>query len=146
MTETVMSEIEAALMRVGESDVRRVQRVLPAVQPDDKPLGTIHDEELKRMYALAHLYDHDSDQALLDSTAKADSLEEAAELHQKAHRSQGLAKICQLLFWTGARDAIGLGTWPSGNITLRENWMLVAAPKRENPFEMLIAEIARPKE
>jgi hypothetical protein len=149
MTETVISEIQTDLARIGEKDIRRVERNFGAIRADETPLGTIHDADLKRMYALSKLYDHESDQALLDSAAKADSMEEAAELQRKAFRLQALERIARSLFWAGARDAIGLSAWDrSITVGLRDDWMLVSSPAKAagDHIVEILGGIVRPQE
>lgn len=123
---TVIAELRSGFETVNDSDIRRVQRGLQKMQATEKPLGTIHNEALKKMWALANNYDVASKQAVLDSQ-KADSEEQAVELRNQACRYAALEELARDVFWVQAKDDIGAAAWQHpGAVGVREDWMLVA--------------------
>ena len=143
MNDTVISEIEDNLKVIGEVDIRRVQRVLEKPEPDEKPLGTLHNETLKKLWALANHYRAKAHQAELDVSASADSEEEAEDLKIKSMRFTALEEAVRQLFWIQAQDDIGI--WQSRSIGLRADWLLVSVPDRpEEVIGKLLGGIIRP--
>lgn len=142
MTEllTVWSEISEAFDRVTEPDIRRVQRTLQPVRPNENPLGVLHNEALKKLWALAHRFDALSKQAVLDAQHKAETDDEASALRQQAARFSELEEIARDLFWCQAKDDIG--SWEhSGVIGIREGWMLVCGPAPTKSIEAILGGI-----
>lgn len=144
MTEllTVWSEISEAFDQVTEADIRRVQRGLHPVRTNENPLGVLHNEALKKLWALAHRFDALSKQAVLDAEHKAETDDQAKELRQQALRYDALEEVARDLFWAQAKD--DLGVWDhsrAGSIGIREDWMLVCGPPPTKGIEAILGGI-----
>lgn len=147
MTEllTAWTEINRAFEEIGEPDIRRAQRQFVKMQPTETALGAIHNEALKRLWALAQRYDGEGKQAAIDAKHKAETEEQSKELLNRARRLAALEEIVRDLFWCQAKDDIGGWGREDGAIGLRENWMLTFAPERSSPLAALLGGIIRPE-
>lgn len=68
-TLAVLEEIQKELSAVSDADMRRAERTLGAQRDGEKPLGTIHNIEARRLWALANLFEARGMQgALIGST------------------------------------------------------------------------------
>lgn len=145
MTEllTVWEEISEAFHKVDETAIRRVQRNLGKVKDGERPLGVLHNENLKKLWALADEFDSMSKQALIDAMHKAETDEQANSLQGQANRWDALEDVVRELFWCQAKDDIG--AWGlEGTIGIRADWMLVHAPGRGKALMQALAGIVKP--
>lgn len=139
---TVLGEIHEDWAVITDADIRRVQRRLEKIQPNEKPLGTLHDEALKKMWALAERYEGLSQVLLNDANFTADTEEQTAELLQKSKRYSSLGEIVRNAFWCQAQDDIGAAAWqPGQDIGLRADWMLVSV--QGGPLPRILSGIVR---
>lgn len=132
MTEllTVWEEITEAFNQIEGPAVRRVQGKLGAMKDDERPLGVIHNESLKRLWALADVFEGRSSQAVVDKEHKAETDDEKEAFQCAAVRYSALEDFVRNLFWCQAKDDIG--AWGhTGRIGLRADWMLVCAPSAD---------------
>lgn len=128
---TVLEEINRTFEEINDRDIRRVQRGLNKTAPSEKPLGVIHNEALKRLWALADRYRGEIMQAMLDAH-RADTDEQAQELRERALRCVGIEEVVRDLFWAQAKDDIG--AWSgTGSTGIREDWMLVRMEAKQSP-------------
>lgn len=68
-TLAVLEEIQKELSAASDADMRRAERTLGAQRDGEKPLGTIHNIEARRLWALANLFEARGMQgALIGST------------------------------------------------------------------------------
>lgn len=147
MTEllTAWAEIKQAFDQIGETDIRRALRQLGKMQPTETALGALHNEGLKKLWALAQRYEGEAKQCAIDSAHKAETEQESKELLNRARRLASLEEVVRDLFWVQAKDDIGEWGRTDGAIGLRENWMLVFTPERNHPLAALLGGIIRPE-
>lgn len=133
-TLAVLEEIQKELSAVSEADMRRAERTLGAQRDGEKPLGTIHNIEARRLWALANLFEARGMQEALRGKYSCDSDEEVADATRLALRFGAIEKLARELFWLQAKEDIGGEAWTSdGGIGLRSGWMLVSIPKPQVP-------------
>lgn len=147
MTEelTVWVEIVRDFEDIKEPEIRRVQRNLGPARSGETPLGALHSEALKRLWALATRYDGLSKQAVIDSEHKAETEAEANEFHIRAARFVALEDITRSLFWTQAKDDIG--AWDSaGTVGVRADWMLVSSAGPRAQIAEILGKLIQPPE
>lgn len=143
MTETlaVLAEIHADLEKITEKDIQRVQLRLTQVQPNEKPLGTLHDETLKKLWALSERYHGLTHRYENEIKFDADTKEQALELEKQVQRAASLREIVKNLFWAQAKDDIGGGTWTADGIGLRADWMVVGTAG--SPIQSMLGAIVQ---
>lgn len=148
MTEmlTVMTEIVRDFEKIEDAEIQRVQRGLPDIKPTEKPLGTIHNEGLKKLWTLAAFYDAACQHAKLDSKYKADTDEQAADLRIRSARFSGLEDVVRALFWIQVKDEISLAAWESDSIGVRKDWMLISGSASTSGIIELLGKLTRPPE
>jgi hypothetical protein len=143
---TVWAEIAHDFGEINDQDIRRAQWNLGKMLPEEKPLGALHSEALKKLWALAQRYEGAAKQAALDSAHKAETEEEKRDWQERAQRLASLEEVVRDLFWTQAKDDAGGWGRTSGAIGLRADWMLVLAPDRPPTFQAILGGLMRPPE
>ena len=145
---TAMEEIERDFATVGESDVRRVQRNLDKILSQEKPLGALHSDAVKRLWALAERYEVAGKQAALDAAHKTDTEEQREALMRSAMRLCALERLVRDLFWIQSQDDIGDAAWglSNGAVGVRADWMLVYVPSPPQSFSDFLGKILHGRE
>jgi hypothetical protein len=137
---SVLSEIERDLEKIQEVDVQRAQNQLNPPQANERSLGTLHNENLKRVWTLAGHYEYNGKLSALRMTM-ADA-QEAAELGLAGQRAAEFCKVARNIFWLQVKEDIGpVCRQGEGGIALRTNWLIVET-KATSKFEIIGAALA----
>lgn len=145
MTEnlTILSEIDTACAGMSDIDIRRAERVLVAIQNDEKALGRLHNESLKKLWSLSHHYDIQGKLAAI-SVQQADNAEAAMVAGHQLERSNELEHVCQELFWIQVKDEIGASAREvEVGLGIREGWMVVSTGRASVVGRSLASVLAR---
>jgi hypothetical protein len=143
---TVWAEIARDFEEINDKDIRRAQRNLGKMLPEEKPLGALHSEAVKKLWALSQRYEGAAKQAALDGSHKAETDEQTREYQERAQRLAALEEIVRDLFWTQAKDDAGGWDRTSGAIGLRADWMLVISPDRRPTIQTILGGLLHPPE
>jgi hypothetical protein len=129
-TLAILEEIQKELSGIADTDVRRAERNLAAPREGETALGAIHRIEAQRAWALANAMEARALQATITAKYNANTDEEQAAALQQAHRFKALEQIVRDLFWTQAKEDIGMTAWVAvGGVGLRSSWLLVSIPE-----------------
>lgn len=128
----IVAELGGGWVVVTDADVKRVGDMLPEMESGEEPLGVIHSEEARKLWAMADLFDRLSTEAFLASKFHSTTKEQATEWTEAAKRHEAFEEITRALFWTVARSDIGGKAWGSTTLIVRSGWMVVATSKRQS--------------
>ncbi len=132
----VFADIDRDFKAITEADVARVQWDMADVEPTVRVLGTLHDVNLHKLWALAHHYDGRTIESAMHSKFKAESVAAGKETAVLALYYDTLASLVRNLFWISAKTDIGEEAWHAEQISLRSGWIMVSVPGG-NPLGML---------
>lgn len=123
----IIPEIADTYANITEEHILRLGGRLPPALPNDKNLGTVHNEAARRMWTVADYYDRLSCQWSLKAKFDGTSPEESAEFVRQSSRFAGFEHVARQLFWLSVKDDIGGRAWTSNEIGVRAGWMIVAS-------------------
>lgn len=127
---SVIEELQQEYDAVNDADVRRAERNLGPPGENEKPLGMIHSEAIRKLWATGLKIQKRSLTALIEAMFGADDDEGTREITREAARLECLASLARDICWASAKVDIGGEAWTSPNIGMRAGWMLVAAQSK----------------
>ncbi len=100
---TVLDEMKNGFEAVTEADVLRAQRQLTKPASNERVLGTVHNLDARKMWALSVTFEAQQAKYLLDGKFTANSEDEIEEAHRKSHRANCFAELARDMFWAQAK-------------------------------------------
>ena len=141
---SVIADLVERLDKVLESDLRRAERGLGPVADGEQILGTIHNEEARKMLAVAMILRAQSDLSEYQAEFKSDSKEEQETYRQESVQWAMLADLAREVWWMQARSDIGGIAWTNNGTTgVRSGWVLVLCRTQDDRLASLLRRLAR---
>jgi hypothetical protein len=136
MTINVMAEIEQLLAELRPEDFSRAEVDLRKPTADEKPLGTIHDSNVRGLWALRMKLKGNALAAIHKAEFMAASEAEKQEFAALAERAKDLADLVDKLCWLALKDEVP-GAWAADapadqTIGLRQDYTVVSV-KHSSP-------------
>ncbi len=132
MTEalSVIEEIRRGFENISDVDLHRAQRQLGPIQSHERALGTVHNLDARKLWALALAYEAESARFASEAKYMANTEVEAAEARRRSTRAAAYESLARELFWLQVKEDIGGVSWVAeGGIAVRDSWLIVALPK-----------------
>ncbi|MBZ5619899.1 MAG: hypothetical protein LAQ69_14425 [Acidobacteriia bacterium] len=133
-------ELQRGFTEISDADLLRVQRHLNAARDNERALGTVHNIDAQKLWALAQALEAQTAKLALEAKFTANSDEESSEAIRKASRAHTFEEVVRGIFWARVKEDIGGDAWVADSgIGLRAGWLVVACPK--SPIRGVIEQI-----
>ena len=134
---SILVELQSAYDAATDLDFQIAERDLTPSCEHEKPIGVIHDLEIRRLWVMARALEFKSYSIALAAKygASDDAALNAAAI--ESLRLDALAHIVRDLFWIAAKT--DLGAWSSESVGLRRGWMLAHTSSQQSLASALAA-------
>lgn len=140
---TIIERLLADIASVSEDDMKRGERHITPVDANEKPLGVIHNEAARKLWALSYRIQLEAgDRAYRSKLAATD--DEAKALALEGMALVEYAALARKVFWAQIKEDVGTGSAyalgeDENGIGIRSGWMVVST--KANPADALVKKI-----
>lgn len=140
----IMAEFDEALARITDEDVIRIGNRLADSEVGDAPLGAIHSEEARKLWALALHFEKAAVMQAVKGKFDAGTKEELEQLAETGAQYASMEECTRNLFWLIVKTDIGGKAWRSNQISVRSGWMLVATGAKRPSLKKMLGALGLP--
>ena len=93
------------------------------MKPDDRKVGILEDEDVKKLYSLAMQCDRQAEELVIQIRYSGADERSSMQMLAKIKELKTKAELIREIFWASIKDSFGL--WDKDSIGVRRGWVVV---------------------